>query len=157
MTLPETEALRDPTTDVTLTDDTRRAVRELHDFFAEWFRGERNPSSFERVTGALGPSFRLVRPDGTETDRAAVVDGVRAARGTEPASFRIRVQDVRIRWSVDDHCLVTYEEWQRRDDAWEGRRSTALVSREPSAAAGVVWVDLQETWTDGVPDDDGGV
>lgn len=148
-----------PTPTVTVADDTRREVRELHEFFAAWFRGDREQERFDRVAGALAPTFRLVRPDGTETDREAVLEGVRAARGTEAPSFRIDVRDLRVRRRLDDHCLVTYEEWQHRDGAWDGRRSTALLARESSAPAGVVWLDLQETRTDGdePPDDDGGV
>lgn len=144
---------------MTVADDARREVRELHDFFAAWFRGDREPEAFDRVEGALAPTFRLVRPDGTETDRETVLDGVRAARETEASSFRIAVRDLRVRRRLDDGCLVTYEEWQRRDGAWDGRRSTALLAREPSAPAGVVWIDLQETRTDGdePPGDDGGV
>ncbi|MEZ3114569.1 DUF4440 domain-containing protein [Halobaculum sp. MBLA0147] len=129
-------------------DATREVVR-LHEWFQAWFRGEVPASEFGRVAAALQPTFRMVTPEGVERDREAVLDGVRAGHGEDADGeppFVIRVRDTRVRHATSDHCLVTYEEWQRRDGAWTGRRSTALFASEPSAPEGVGWRDLQETW-----------
>ena len=139
---------------MTLTAAARREIEALHDFFEAWFRGDLDREAFGRPTETLAPSFRLVRPDGTELPRAAVVDGIRAghASETDDPPFEIAIRDPRVRWASDDRCLVRYEEWQRSVGEWRGRRSTASFARDHSAPAGVVWQDLHETWIeDGAP------
>ena len=142
------------TTQTTLTADATREIRTLHDFFEAWFRGEPAREAFGRPVETLAPSFRMVRPDGTELGRKAVVDGIRAGYASETGDppFEIVIRDPRVRWASDDRCQVRYEEWQRSAGEWRGRRSTASFARDESAPAGVVWVDLHETWIeDGEP------
>ena len=94
----------------------------------------------------------MVPPDGSETTREPVLDSIRASRGGDADSeppFRIEIRDLRALTTTDDYCQLTYEEWQRRDGEWSGRRSTALFRRDETAPNGVVWVDLHETWIEG--------
>ncbi|ERH11586.1 MAG: hypothetical protein J07HB67_00594 [halophilic archaeon J07HB67] len=139
------------TAETTLAAAARREIEALHDFFGAWFRGDLDHEAFGRPVETLGPSFRMVRPDGRELAREAVIDGVRSGHASEPDDppFEILVRDQRVQWTSDDRCLVRYEEWQRSAGRWRGRRSTAAFVRDRSAPAGVVWSDLHETWIDG--------
>lgn len=142
---------------MTLESDAEREVRELHEFFESWFRGELDADEFEHPRESLAAEFRMVPPEGNETARDPVLDSIEAGYDSAPSEraadeespFVIEVHDVRTLRTLDDHCQMTYEEWQRRDGEWAGRRSTALFRREESAPNGVVWVDLHETWIEG--------
>lgn len=130
-----------------LAEDARREVRELHEYFAAWYRGEREPDSFDRVEAVLSPEFRMVTPAGEEHDRGTVVESVRGNRGTETgAEFEIQIRNLRTLRTMGEYCQVTYEEWQCRE-SWDARRSTALFHRD-DAPNDVVWIDLHETGLD---------
>lgn len=129
-------------------------VRALHAFFEEWYRGERPRTNEElgRLEAALGADFHRVGPDGAVADRGAVIDAVDAdhgARRDDEVPFRIEVEALEPRFERDDVCLVTYEEHQRTDAEWRGRRSSALFERAPDAPGDVAWRHLHETWLEG--------
>ena len=129
-----------------LAEDARREVRELHEFFAAWYRGDEPSESFDRVESVLSPEFRMVTPAGEEHDRGTVIESVRENRGSETdadETFTIEIRNLRTLRTMGEYCQVTYEEWQRRE-SWDARRSTALFRRD-DAPNDVVWLDLHET------------
>lgn len=132
-----------------LAENARREVRELHDFFEAWYRGEAEQSAFGHPEGSLAPSFRMVAPDGSELGRESVLEMVREGResevGREPP-FTIEIRNLRTLRTMGEFCQLTYEEWQRRD-TWDARRSTALFERG-DGPNDVVWIDLHETRLD---------
>lgn len=123
----------------------RREVDELHEFFEGWLSGTLKPGTFGRVEAALAREFSMVGPDGIRRAREPLLGRIRRGRGSRP-DLRIRIRDVRVVFSGEDRCLLTYEEWQDAPDMSAGRISTALFRREEKAPAGVVWVHLHETW-----------
>lgn len=134
-----------------LSDDAVTEVRDLHEFFQSWFRGEADCEAFDHPTESLAGDFRMVSPDGTESARETVLDGIESARNSETESdppFVIEIRNPTVRHETDGHCQVRYEEWQRRGENWNARLSTALFRRDDDAPNGVVWVDLHETWLD---------
>lgn len=139
---------------MSLAEDCEAEVRALHAFFEDWFRGEapRTNETLARLEGALGGEFQLVGPDGDVAGRSAVIDGVEAAHGAAAdgdAPDRIDIEAVDVRYGRGDVCLVTYEEHQRTDGRWRGRRSSALFEAAEAAPGGVVWRHLHETWLEG--------
>lgn len=139
---------------MSLAETCETEVQDLHEFFEAWFRGElpRTNDRLARLEAALEADFQQVAPDGTVRDRAAVIDAVAGRHGsrrgdTDP--FRIEVEEVDARVELDDVCLLTYEEHQRTDGEWRGRRSSALFEHAPDAPGGVVWRHLHETWLGG--------
>ena len=137
---------------MSLAETCEAEVRDLHAFFEAWFRGEvaRTDQPLARLERALGAGFRRLGPDGGVRERAAVIDAVEADHGdrADDDTFRLGVDEVEARLEREALCLVTYEEHQRRDGVWRGRRSSALFERAPDAPTGVVWRHLHETWLD---------
>jgi hypothetical protein len=120
-------------------------VRELHAFFVAWFTGAAG-ADFQRCEAVLGPDFRMVTPDGRMHDRAAVLDRIRAARGSTASDFAIEILQPSIAWQSDNAVLLEFIEQQYRDGRSFSRCSAALFTDQPGAPNGVAWRHLQETW-----------
>lgn len=130
-----------------LADLACREVVALHEFFVAWFRGADGPAAeLAACEAAFGHDFRMVTPDGAVHDRAAILERLRSARGSQPPGFTIAVSAFQPLWQLPDAILLGYVEQQYRDGRTTRRRSTALLTREPSAPRGIVWRHLQETW-----------
>jgi len=126
-----------------------REIVELHRFFEHWFTGRvpGNERAFARVAGVLANDFEIVSPDGTRSDRAAILDAVRGAHGRyDAARFRIWIERVAARRLDEQRLLATYEEWHELEGARRGRLSSAVLQRDAEAPAGLVWRHLHETW-----------
>jgi len=129
-----------------------REIRDLHDFFARWYCGRADPDEFRTVERALAPTFEILAPDGTVTDRDGILSHIRSEGGSyEPGEFDIDVRNVEPVDVRDDRALVRYEECQERPDGANGRISTALFGPARSPVADqqdVEWLYLHETWLD---------
>lgn len=136
---------------MTLADRCEREVRDLHEFFAGWLAGDSpdDDETFDRIRTVLGEEFEITGPSGETSDRAAILDGLRASHGQEGEGFEIRIENVRPRFAFEDHCLLTYEEHQRAGDEETARLSTVLFGATDDAPHGVEWLHLQETWLPG--------
>lgn len=122
-------------------------VIDLHTFFEAWLGGARpeTDADFARFTAATDPGFTLIGPDGAMMAAEAIAGWIRHAYGTRPG-FRLWTTDHQLRY-VDDACaLVTYLEWQTRDDVTTCRISTALFVVAPDAPNGLTWRHVHETW-----------
>lgn len=134
-----------------LAETSAAEVRELHAFFEDWFTGERPRTDAEiaRLENALGAGFQLLDPEGAVVPRSAIIDSVeqrhRAATDGK-APDRIEVEAIEPRFEREEVCLLTYEEHQRTEGTWRGRRSSALFEAAPAAPGDVVWRHLHETW-----------
>jgi hypothetical protein len=128
-------------------DTIAREIDELHQFFQDWFTGSipQTEANFARVTAALAPGFVLISPDGALAEYATVIDWLRKGYGTRPG-FRLWVEKIVPRYAASDLALVTYEEWQQRDDRITARLSSAIFRHCPTAPNGVEWLYVHETW-----------
>ena len=125
-----------------------REVVALHDFFVRWFCGAPDAPDFADCERAFAPDFRMIGPDGVTHLRAAVVERLRGAYASQPASFSIAVSDPHVVSESGGDVLLEYTERQYRDGRTTFRRSTALFQASPTAPRGVLWRHLQETWMD---------
>lgn len=119
-----------------------------HVFIEAWLSGSDDapPESFaERFDAALDPGFSMVSPDGSVTDRAALLDGFHRARGAVPG-LRIEIRAATVVDTCADRSAVRYEEWQFEPDATSVRVSTALLAPDSRAPIGWSWRSLHETW-----------
>ncbi len=122
-------------------------VAGLHRFFVGWMTGAvaRDATTFARFTDVVADGFALIGPGGTVSEREPLIAELEAAHGGRPA-FDIWIVDCRRRWTADDLCLITYEEWQRIGETKTGRLATALFRRRATAPNGVEWLHVHETW-----------
>ncbi len=123
-------------------------VRALHALFVDWFRPG-DGGDFAGVEGALAPDFRRIAPDGSIADRDATLAMLRGARGTAPADFAIAILAPRPVWRAEAAVLLEFVEQQYRGGETSERRSTALLTPEPSAPRGIAWRHMHETYMAG--------
>lgn len=129
-----------------LAEKASEEVRALHAFFVAWFRGANPSADFATCEAVLAPDFRMVTPDGGIHDRRAVIERLRAARGSAPSDFTIDIVQLCVVWKSDDAVLLEFVEQQYRDGRTTSRHSTGLFTHEPAAPRGVAWRHLHETW-----------
>jgi hypothetical protein len=125
-----------------------REIRELHQFFEEWFAGSlvESDEAFARFSDVLTDGFTIVTPGGVELDRQAIMDAVRTGHGSD-AGARIWIERVQIRHALGKTVVATYEEWQQSTgQAAKGRLSTVVFARDASTPNGLVWLHVHETW-----------
>lgn len=131
-----------------LAGNAAREVEERHAFFVEWFTGRAPREAMARSARAFAPDMRMIGPDGSVADAAAIVAMLQGARGSRGAAFAIRCEIRETAALAEGLVRLTYDEHQTADGEASARRSTAIFSAEPSAPCGVVWRFLQETWID---------
>jgi hypothetical protein len=125
------------------------AIREIeasHDFFVRWFLGTADASEFDLWQRTTHPEFRLTTPGGVMLGRAAIVEWIRGAFGTQISRFEIGIEDVEAVHVGADAVLLIYVERQYRDGGTTRRQSMAFFLKDDGAPRGVVWRHLQETW-----------
>jgi hypothetical protein len=129
-----------------LAEKAWQEVVGLHEFFLVWLNGVAPAGDFSRAERAIGKNFRMISPDGSIEESAAVLGWIRGAHGSRPAPFTMAVSDPRTIWAGEGAVLLEYTEQQYRDGRTTRRRSTALFLADPAAPCGVEWRHLQETW-----------
>lgn len=143
---PEPEAAPEAPT---VAERAEKEVTELHAFFEGWFNGtvENTDAVYARLTDVLADGFAIISPAGKLTERAELVDGLRAGyspEGTEP--IHIWIEDFQLRHELGDTVVVTYQEWQQRGSTQRGRLSTAVLHERPGAPNGLEWILVHSTW-----------
>ncbi len=134
----------------TLIADCIQEVVDLHTFFQAWLRGElldRDPV-FNRFIQATAPDFMLISPTGQAAGLTETADWIRRAHGTRPG-VRLWTDEHVARFADDQVALLTYREWQTRDNVTTLRISSALLRRKLDAPNRVVWLHVHETWLQG--------
>ena len=130
------------------------AIR-LHDFLQDWLTGDlpRTPEAFAAFADALGPGLIVVSPNGSVSERAAILaefEAIHGAVAADRGAFRIWIENVRILRTEGDLALALYEEWHRRREETSARLSTVLFRARPGAPGGVEWLHVHETWLPGM-------
>lgn len=88
-------------------------VIELHQFFQAWLGGtcEESDQIFERVAQVLSEQFSMVGPDGQQTTREPMLQGLRVAYGSRP-ELGIWIKAFQSHHQEGGLIVATYEEWQ---------------------------------------------
>ncbi len=122
-------------------------IRELHQFFQDWFTGaiSQTEENFSRVTSGMNEKFALISPDGTLIGYPTVISWLRGGYRSRP-NFRLWTDKIVVRHQTDDLALATYEEWQEIDGKINARLSTTLLRPKAGAPNGVEWLHVHETW-----------
>ena len=106
----------------------RHEIVTLHEFFEEWFRGDRGRDTFDRFERSLGDGFEQVTPRGTVIGRDEIRRRVRDAYGQYDEAFAIDIRDVEPIATRENRALVRYEEWHTSSEGTVGRISTAWLT-----------------------------
>ena len=135
---------------MTLPELCERDIRSLHQFFVDWRAGKlpRTAEVYDRFARVMDENFIIVAPDGKLTERAALLEKLEAGHNSND-QFEIGIRHFTTRHEWDDHCLVTYEEWQIDRGVTSGRLSSALLRAAPDLEEGVRWLSVHETWLPG--------
>lgn len=124
-------------------------IARLHRFFIDWFNGivPKTEADFKSFTSATSADFQLIPPSGELIPINALAQSLYEMHNKRPR-LDIQVKNMQIQHKLGDYYLATYEEWQleKGDEAWRGRVSTALLSRDPDTPAGLKWHHVHETW-----------
>ncbi|MGC0418957.1 DUF952 domain-containing protein [Embleya sp. AB8] len=98
---------------------------------------------------AHAPDFTLTEPGGRTLTRPEVLAMIDGAQGAVPG-LRITIEGVRVVASADEFVVATYREVQvRAAGGATVRAATVVFERDASAAHGLRWRHLHETWAAG--------
>ncbi len=130
-------------------EDIAAEIRRLHQFFIDWFNGvvPKTEEAFKSFRSATAADFSIIPPSGELIPIEALSQGLYNAHNQRPG-LDIDVRKMTIQHKMGDFYLATYEEWQleKGDSEWKGRVSSALLSKNASAPAGLMWHHVHETW-----------
>ena len=123
-----------------------REIVDQHRIFVEWYNGRLADASFAAFEGSLAPGFTMVTTSGKILDRDTVVGFVRANHASEPGTFQIAIEDVKLVYRGKRAVSAIYFEVQHRMGVTTRRVSSAVFSHDASRTTGLIWEHLQETW-----------
>lgn len=121
-------------------------VRARHDFFVAWFTGRADAEALAETARAFAPDFTMLWPDMGQDGRDSLMDKLRAAKGTSPASYAIRIEIVSARQVDAETVVLICDEHQTGGASPNSRRMSAVFSRNDAAPHGVVWRHLHQSW-----------
>ena len=129
-----------------VTDQVRREVEDLHEFFCGWFTGQLPREELEcQFLPRFSQDLVFIPPAGRLYGFDELSEMILSGYGSNPG-FRIQIRNVVVHRELGSHLLATYEEWQRNalasSPADNGRVSTALFR----AGDRLQWLHIHETW-----------
>ncbi|NHJ49103.1 MAG: hypothetical protein FK733_15050 [Asgard group archaeon] len=131
-------------------EDCQKEVIDLHDFFEQWFKAdiENSDEVYSRLEKVLNEKFMLIMPSGEYTFRKELLEQLRSGHGSRSdsqESYRLWIENINLRYTLDDLCLVTYEEWAEINGKLNARLSSALFRKKEGTKFGVEWLHVHET------------
>jgi len=120
-----------------------REIDELHAFFERYFLG--TEPSLDRVEQVLASGFTIVAPDGTESDRAAIIQVI-ADGGGQASDMVITTSGHRLILQRDEVVVARYiEHHLPAGEAHTDRLSTVVFTVDADAPNGLLWQRVHET------------
>ncbi len=134
-------------------ENVKNEVIRLHDFFVEWMTGavDQTDEVFEQFSKSMSDDFYIVAPSGQLTQRENLIAGLYSTYNKR-SNFRIWIENVVVRQSLDNVIVATYEEWQEFKDSNEvtARLSTVVFTIDERVPNQLLWRCVHET---GLPSD----
>lgn len=125
-------------------------IEELHEFFMQWISGklEKTEENFLRFSGSIADDFEIISPGGTTMKRDELVPFLFDWHGSraDDESYRIWIENARVRFRDMTTILIVYEECQTIDGENTRRYASSIFSRDDSRPNGVAWRHVHETW-----------
>jgi len=125
----------------------RNEIIQLHEFFEDWLNGRilKDNITLSRVKKVLSDDFEIITPNGNRNTKPELLKNLKKAHGSWSGE-KIRIKNINGREFNDTTCLVTYEEWQGRDENPKGRLSSAWFCPTHNDEFPVQWMHLHEVW-----------
>ena len=127
-------------------------IWEFHEALVGWFSGTlpRTEQGFSGLADVIAEDFTLISPRGGVDKAAPLMAQIEKAHGVQSVDlFSIKIQNCRLIFADEAHCLGTYEERQERKGAPTVRLSTVLFRVRADRRNGREWLHLHETWLKG--------
>ena len=123
-------------------------IDELLAFFQGWYRGDipNTDAEFDRLDRVLHDDFTIVNPEGDILVRRLIASDIRRSHGVD-ADALVFETNVRAIYTFGRVKVYRYEEHQTINGESSVRISTAVFLRDGDAPNGVVWLRVQETFT----------
>ena len=120
-------------------------IVQLHDFFADYLNGTVAADETNRMEIALRSDFTMVAPDGSVSDRSAVIGAITKNHGAV-AGMEMSITNVELLYESPGVIAARYIENQVYDAGSNSRWSTVIFEPSNDAPNGFVWLALHETW-----------
>ncbi|MEM9954746.1 MAG: hypothetical protein AAF846_24275 [Chloroflexota bacterium] len=121
-----------------------REIRDLHQFFQDYFLGLIQKTDITRFATCLADGFTIVFSNGNHLSRTAIIDAVRDGYG-QHNNCHIWIENVQLRQHIHEVLIVTYEEWQTLNDVTTKRTSTVTFLEDSSKPNDLAWLHVHES------------
>ncbi|MBB5621733.1 hypothetical protein HDE69_002796 [Pedobacter cryoconitis] len=130
-------------------DIIAQATEEINLFIqniGEWFRSdvEGNKAAEDAILRKFHPGFIMITPGGVTVDFEELSAWLPTVYGLKP-DISVEVADIKAQYVQTDSVLMTYTEYQYREEGDNKRIATALFVRGEDGQ--LKWYHLQETWS----------
>ncbi|QNK61579.1 hypothetical protein H7F33_13555 [Pedobacter sp. PAMC26386] len=130
-------------------DIITQATEEINRFLqniGEWFRSdvEGNKAGETVILQSFHKDFIMITPGGEAVDFKGLSAWLPTVYGIKP-DILITVEDIKAAYVQGDCVLMTYTEFQYREEGDNKRIASALFTR--AADGQLKWQHLQETWS----------
>ncbi|GAA0159773.1 ATP-binding cassette [Lithospermum erythrorhizon] len=133
--------------------DPSYEVVKLYLFFEQWRRAEIEKSEIylANLNASCCPSGVFIHPSGVEKPLRDCVSALRSCYGDKQGeAFRIWVDQVLPYQVGSDTWIVRFKKWEQCGEERNCCLTTVLLSAKGvSAAEGLTWMDVHQTWLDG--------
>lgn len=130
-------------------DIIAQATAEINIFIqniGEWFRSdvEGNKAAEDAILEKFHPDFIMITPGGVAVNFEELSAWLPTVYGLKP-DISVEVADIKAQYVQADSILMTYTEFQYREEGDNKRIATAFFVRAENGQ--LKWHHLQETWS----------
>lgn len=124
----------------------KKEIRDLHQFFEDYFLGKIDKTSIEILDKVLSDNFNLISPTGSILSKDQIIDLVNSGYNSTKER-KIWVEDIKTR-NVGNLIIAQYYELQRTTNEKSKRISTAIFSYSSNMENHCKWELVHETLCD---------
>ena len=132
--------------DISIQEQLRVEIEDLHAFFCDWIAGKLPDTDFDlKFTTRFTTDLVFIPPVGKLLGLAELSSLIYRGYASNP-QFRIQIREVTVRQEFDGYVLATYEEWQRNALASEPADNGRIATVVFKSGNPLKWVHIHETW-----------
>lgn len=126
--------------------ECRKHIVDLHRFIESWMKGEieKSREKFGYFENELDEHFVIIHPSGRSQSKLEMINDFWGAHGVQAQKFKIEIRSVKLRRSVENMCILNYEEWQTGSEI--AARISTVIFKKSRESHKFKWMHLHETW-----------